>query len=226
VNKDYYKILGVEENSTAKEIKSAYRKLALKYHPDKNLGNKESESKFKEIGEAYGVLSDTEKRREYDFLKNGGAPSGLGEMFGGYGFPFGMGGRHPFEDIFGSFGRQREVQKPREPTVKMEFTLAELELGEVKRKFRVRRKIECKPCGSQGGEHVERCPHCDGLGKTVTTQSRGQMHIQNVSPCYICHGRGRVISGICHTCKGDGKVTIIETYDVDIKCSKRGDNER
>jgi len=210
--KDYYQILGVARNASQDEIKKAYRKLAMQYHPDRNPGNKEAEEKFKEITEAYEVLSDPEKRKLYD--QYGSAAFGQqGGFGGGAGFDFddifGSGG---FEDIFASFfgggtGRRgRRGNSNRGGDIRADLTLDLVDVLEEKTiKIKVRRKETCDVChgtGSRSGGQSTTCPTCGGSGAVRVAQ--GFFSISTTCP--QCHGTGRVISDPCPSCRGEGTV--------------------
>lgn len=229
--RDYYEVLGVEKSASEDEIKKAYRKIAIKYHPDRNPGDKEAEDKFKEAAEAYDVLHDPKKRQQYDqFGFDGPMGSGgfggfngasmnmddifsmFGDVFGGHGFGGGFGG-------FGGGGRGRS-QKMRggDLRLKVKLTLEEINKG-VTKKFKVRKDIECSHChgsGAEGGSGKETCPTCHGSGViTHTTQSIfGMMQTQGVCP--TCHGSGEVIKNKCHECGGTGVVKGEEVVEINI----------
>lgn len=206
--KDYYKILGVDKNASDEEIKRAYRRLARKYHPDLNPGNKEAEEKFKEINEAYSVLGDPEKRKQYD----------RGETFNFEGFDF---SRPDFADIFDFgfgdifsefFGRRRpSPARGSDILTKTEITLEEAYKG-VTKPVTVTRHINCSRCGGRGAESTEPCPTCKGSG-TLST-SRGFFTFKQTCP--TCKGAGERVSRICTECRGTGKFSSIETINVKI----------
>jgi molecular chaperone DnaJ len=223
--RDYYEVLGVQKNATEDEIKKAYRKIAIKYHPDRNPGDKEAEEKFKEAAEAYDVLHDPQKRQQYDqFGFNG--PMGGG--FGGFGGTsmnmddiFSM-----FGDIFGGHGFGGFGGGPRRPQqhrgsdlrLKVRLTLEEINKG-VTKKFKVRKDIPCQHChgsGAEAGSGTEQCPTCHGSGViTHTTQSIfGMMQTQGVCP--TCGGEGQVIKNKCHECGGEGIVKGEEVVEINI----------
>jgi molecular chaperone DnaJ len=217
--RDYYEILGVAKNASADEIKKSYRKLAMKFHPDKNPGDKAAEDKFKELGEAYEALSNEEKRAAYDryghaaFSGGGGGGGGGGfhdpmdifrQMFGG---AFGGGGGGGFEDFFGGGGGQRKSGKQRGSDLRydLELTLEEAAKG-VEKELLIEREALCEKCsgsGSKSGSGVKKCPTCGGRG--VVTRSAG-IFVQQ-SECPTCHGTGEVITDPCDACGGDGRVT-------------------
>ena len=229
--RDYYEVLGVEKNASEDEIKKAYRKIAIKYHPDRNPGNKEAEEKFKEAAEAYDVLHDPQKRQQYDqfgFAGQGGAGgfggfggasmnmddifSMFGDIFGGHAGGFGG---------FGGFGGgQRRPQQHRgsDLRLKVKLTLQEISTG-VTKKFKVRKDVVCQHChgsGSADGGASETCPTCHGSGViSHTTQSIfGMMQTQGVCP--TCNGEGKIIKNKCHECSGTGVVKGEEVVEINI----------
>ena len=215
--RDYYEVLGVEKGATAEEIKKAYRKSAMKYHPDRNPGDKEAEEKFKEVGEAYEVLSDDQKRARYDQFgfagvdPNYGAGAGGGNPFGG-GFG-GFGDFGDLGDIFGSFfggGRTQSRNAPRQGEsvgVRLELTFEEAAFG-CEKEVSVNRIENCDSCNGSGSADgaIENCRQCGGSGQVRTTQSFMGMSMQSTVACPACSGRGKLIKTPCNTCKGKGKV--------------------
>jgi len=213
--RDYYEVLGVEKGASAEEIKKAYRKSAMKYHPDRNPGDKEAEEKFKELGEAYEVLSDDEKRSRYDQFGHAGVDPnfGGGNPFGG-GFGGGFGG-FDFGDIFGEFfgggrSRQRNQNAPRRGEnvgARLELTFEEAAFGTEKEVSarRIENCGDCKGSGSADGQ-VETCSRCGGAGQVRITQSMMGMQVQSTTTCPQCAGRGKTVKKPCTTCKGKGKV--------------------
>ena len=223
--RDYYEVLGVEKGASEDEIKKAYRKIAIKYHPDRNPGDKEAEEKFKEAAEAYDVLHDPQKRQQYDqFGFNG--PMGGG--FGGFG-----GASMNMDDIFSMFGDifgghgfsgfgggQRRPQQHRgsDLRLKVRLTLEDISQG-VTKKFKVRKDIPCEHChgtGAEAGSVSDTCPTCHGSGViTHTTQSIfGMMQTQGVCP--TCGGEGKVIKNKCKDCGGEGIVKGEEVVEIKI----------
>ncbi len=214
--RDYYEILGVSKNATEAELKKAYRQMAMKYHPDKNPGDKASEDKFKEAAEAYDVLSDAQKRQRYDQF--GHAGMGAGSGFGGGGMNMDDIFSH-FGDIFGDmFGggyssrgggqRSRRVNKGSNLRVKVKLTLEEIANG-VEKKIKVNKYISCNDCsgtGAKGGSSYSTCSTCRGTGQVtrVTNTFLGQM--QTSSVCPHCGGEGQIITDKCNTCFGNGIV--------------------
>jgi molecular chaperone DnaJ len=225
--RDYYEILGVERNASEEEIKKAYRKLAMQYHPDRNKGDKDAEEKFKEVGEAYAVLSDTDKRARYD--RFGHAATGPGAGAGApWSFEFDLsdalrqfmeGG--VFSDFFG--GMRGE---PRGPTrmrgsdlqISLKLTLEEVATG-VSKKIKVHRYVACEECGGTGakrGTSRVSCPTCRGSGQVrqVSRSILGQF--VNITTCPQCHGQGTIVKDPCPVCHGDGRVRGESVVNVDI----------
>ena len=225
--RDYYEVLGVDKNASEDDIKKAYRRIAIKYHPDRNPGDKEAEEKFKEAAEAYDVLHDPQKRQQYDqFGFNG--PGGMGG-FGGFGGGFSMddifsmfgdvfGGRGGFGG-FGGFGGGHQATQHRgsDLRLKVRMSLQEVATG-VTKKFKVRKDITCNHCHGTGSEdgQTDSCPTCHGSGVvTRTTQSLfGMMQTQSVCP--TCQGEGRIIKNKCHECGGSGVVKGEEVVEIKI----------
>ena len=225
--RDYYEVLGVEKGASEDEIKKAYRKIAIKYHPDRNPGDKEAEEKFKEAAEAYDVLHDPQKRQRYDQFGFNGPIGGEGG-FGDFGATsmnmddiFSM-----FGDIFGGHGfggfggGQRRPQQHRgsDLRLKVKLTLEEINKG-VTKKFKVRKDVTCSHChgsGAEAGSDRQQCPTCHGTGViSHTTQSIfGMMQTQGVCP--TCGGEGTVIANKCHECHGEGVVKGDEVVEIKI----------
>jgi len=224
---DYYDILGISRNADQAEIKSAYRKLAIKYHPDKNPDNKEAEEKFKEAAEAYEVLSNAEKRQRYDqFGHAGGASGGFGgggmnmeDIFSQFGDIFGGGGS-PFESFFGGGGQRggRRVTKGSNLRIKVKLTLSEIAKG-AEKKIKVNKQVICSTCDGTGAKDkssFNTCRTCGGTGavRRVTNTILGQM--QTTSTCPTCNGEGVEISAKCTSCHGDGLMRGEETITINI----------
>ncbi len=224
--RDYYEVLGVEKGASAEDIKRAYRKSAMKYHPDRNPGDKEAEEKFKELGEAYEVLSDDDKRARYDQFGFAGVDPNYGAGQGG-GFGGGFGGFGDFGDlgdIFGSFfgggGRQSNQNAPRRGEnvgARLELTFEEAAFGcekEVSAQ-RIENCSACKGSGSADGT-VETCSQCRGTGQVRTVQNFMGMQMQSTATCPSCSGRGKIIKTPCTTCRGKGKVRRTQKVKVNI----------
>ena len=213
--RDYYEVLGVEKSASAEEIKKAYRKSAMKYHPDRNPGDKEAEEKFKELGEAYEVLSDDEKRSRYDQFGFAGVDPSYGGGQGGYGdFGGGFGGFGGFGDIFSEFfgggTSQRTRNGPRRGEdigVRIEVTFEEAAFGTEKEVsyYRIENCGKCDGTGSADGQ-VENCSRCGGSGQVRTTQNVMGMAFQSTSTCPQCNGRGKIIKNPCSVCRGKAKI--------------------
>ena len=223
--RDYYEVLGVSKNASDDEIKKAYKKMAIKYHPDRNPDDKEAEAKFKEAAEAYDVLRDPQKRARYDQFGpegvNGAGGFGgggmnmddifsmFGDIFGGHG---GFGG-------FGGGGRARKPQyRGGDLRLKVRMTLQEIATG-VTKKFKVKKKVACPHChgsGAEGSGATETCPTCHGNGFVVKTQQSifGMMQTQAVCP--TCGGEGTIIKNKCKECGGEGVVNGEEVIEVKI----------
>ena len=230
--RDYYEVLGVGKNATEDEIKKAYRKLAIKYHPDRNPDDAKAEEKFKEAAEAYDVLHDPQKRQAYDQFGFDG-PAGAGG-FGG----FGGGGGFSRDDIFSMFGdvfggrgggfggfggfgggrRQTTRHRGSDLRLKVRLTLQEVATG-VTKKFKVRKDIECSHChgsGAEAGSGTETCPHCHGSGVEIRRQQSIFGEVQTQTTCHVCNGEGTVIKNKCHECGGTGVVKGEEVVEIKI----------
>ena len=233
MKRDFYEILGVTKNASADEIKKAYRKVAMQFHPDRNPGDKPAEEKFKEAAEAYEILSDADKRAQYDRYghaglgNNGRGGFGAGgnmnmdDIFSQFGDVFG-------EDIFGSFfggggrrgggaGRSRGT-KGSNLRVKIKLTYEEIAKG-VTKNIKVKKYVGCSTCGGSGAKDkgsVQTCGTCGGSGQVrkVTNTFLGQM--QTVTTCPTCNGEGTTVTAKCTSCKGEGRVYGEETVNIDI----------
>ena len=214
--RDYYEVLGVEKGASAEEIKKAYRKSAMKYHPDRNPGDKEAEEKFKELGEAYEVLSDDEKRSRYDQFGFAGVDPNYGGGAGGYGGGFGgFGDFGDLGDIFGSFfgggtSRRSNQNAPRRGEnvgARLDLTFEEAAFG-CEKEVSAPRIENCSVCNGSGSADgtVETCSQCHGTGQVRTVQNFMGMQMQSTATCPMCSGRGKIIKTPCSTCKGKGKV--------------------
>ncbi len=215
--RDYYEVLGVEKNASADEIKRAYRKSAMKYHPDRNPGDKEAEEKFKELGEAYEVLSNDEKRSRYDQFGFAGVDPNYGAGQGGGAYGSGFGGFGDFGDIFGDLfggafggGRTANANGPRRGEnvgARLELTFEEAAFGCEKEvtAARIENCAVCSGSGSADGK-VDTCQQCRGTGQVRTVQNFMGMQMQSTAVCPQCNGKGKIIKNPCNTCRGKGKV--------------------
>ena len=230
--RDYYEVLGVSKTATDAEIKAAYKKMAIKYHPDRNPGNKEAEEKFKEAAEAYDVLRDPEKRQRYDQFGfagmngQGGFGGGAGmsmddifnmmnEAFGaGFGGSFGGG----FRDFFGG-GRSggRHMEKGADLRLKVRVNLSEVATG-VTKKFKINKYVTCPHCHGSGSEDgkKETCSKCNGSGTTYRTMSTMFGRMQTQTECEACGGTGSIIRSKCKQCSGQGIVKGEEIVEIKI----------
>ncbi|HNA93022.1 MAG TPA: molecular chaperone DnaJ, partial [Chitinophagaceae bacterium] len=230
--RDFYEILGVSKSASADEIKKAYRKVAMQYHPDRNPGDKAAEEKFKEAAEAYEILSDADKRAQYDRYGHAGVGNNGRGGFGG-------GGGMNMEDIFSQFGdvfgedffgnifgggqRGRSGQRSRGTRgsnlrVKLKLTYEEIAKG-VTKNIKVKKYVSCNTCGGSGAKDkgsVQTCGTCGGSGQVrkVTNTFLGQM--QTVTTCPTCNGEGSTVTAKCGSCKGEGRVYGEETVSIDI----------
>ena len=228
--RDYYEILGVEKTASEAEIKKAYRKLAIQYHPDKNPGDKEAEEKFKEAAEAYSVLSDKDKRARYDQFGHAGMGGAAGGGFSDFGdfdlndifssvFGHGFSGFGGFGG-FGGGGARSSQRKFRgsDLRVKVKLNLKDISTG-VEKKFKLKKYVVCNHChgsGAEGDGATETCPTCHGTGSVTRTQQSifGMMQTQSVCP--QCNGEGKIIKNKCKHCSGEGIVYGDEVVEVKI----------
>ena len=229
--RDYYEVLEVSKNASADEIKKAYRKIAIKYHPDRNPGDKEAEEKFKEAAEAYDVLHDPEKRQRYDqfgfeglsgqggFGGFSGGGFSMDDIFSMFGEVFGgRGGFSGFSGFGGGNGRQQARYRGSDLRLKVKLTLQEVATG-VTKKFKVRKDITCPDCqgsGAENGSAPETCPQCHGSGVTVKTVRTMLGMMQTQTECPNCHGEGTIIKNKCHHCGGSGIVKGDEIVEINI----------
>ena len=228
--RDYYEVLEVSKSASVDEIKKAYRKLAIKYHPDRNPGDAEAEAKFKEAAEAYDVLHDPQKRQQYDQFGfdapgggfGGGNPFGgaggfsmddifsmFGDVFGGHGGGFGG---------FGGSGQQAPKYRGSDLRLKVRLSLQEVATG-VTKKFKVRKDVTCEHChgtGAEGGSGTETCPNCHGSGVEIRTQQSMFGMIQTQTACHVCGGEGTIIKNKCTHCQGEGIVKGEEVVEINI----------
>lgn len=218
MEKNYYSILGLDKNATPEEIKKSYRKLAMEHHPDKNNGSAESEDKFKEIAEAYDVLSTPEKKSNYDRFGTAN-PGGAGNPFNGFngGNPFGGGFDMGdiFSDLFGNRGGRRRQTRGPDIKLRVSLTIDDI-LNGVTKKFKYNRQYTCDPCGGKGGTDITSCPGCGGSGVTEIVQNTPFGSIRQQVPCNRCSGSGQVVNNTCRTCSGTGTNLKEEIVDANI----------
>lgn len=226
--RDYYEILGVTKAASEEEIKKAYRKMAIKYHPDKNPGDKEAEDKFKEAAEAYEVLSNAEKKAQYDkyghqAFQNGGFGGAGGpnmdDIFSQFGDIFGEGS--PFEGFFGgnrrSGGAQR-ANRGQSIRVKVKMSLEDIVKG-VEKKIKVKKYVACQPCRGTGAKDAgayQTCSTCNGSGSIRRVQQTILGQMATTSTCPACNGEGRMVTNKCTSCAGEGRVFAEDTIALNI----------
>lgn len=232
--RDYYEVLGVNRNASVDEIKKAYRKLALKYHPDRNPEDKEAEEKFKEATEAYEVLRDQEKRARYDQFGHAGMSGAGAGGFDGFAGGFDLsdalrafmrdfGGFGGFDDFFGAGTRSRRrggrtALRGNDLQVRVRLTLKDVAEG-VKKKIRVHRMIPCNQCngtGSKQGSSKETCPSCRGTGEIRQTSRSFFGQFVNITTCPTCRGEGSIIKEPCTQCEGQGRTKGSKSVEVKI----------
>ena len=226
--RDYYEVLGLNKGADETSIKKAYRALAKKYHPDMNPGNADAEQKFKEVNEAYSVLSDPDKKAKYDQFGHAAFDQGAGG-YGGYG---GFSDFGDIGDIFSSFfgggfgggfggsssSRRNAPQRGEDIGVHIALTFEEAVFG-VKKEIKYKRIQKCDECHGSGaakGTHAETCSYCNGSGQRRVMQRMGGMQFQTTVTCDNCRGTGKIIKNPCSNCSGTGYVRIMKTLEVDI----------
>lgn len=232
--RDFYEILGVDKNADATEIKKAYRKTAMKFHPDRNPDNKEAEEKFKEAAEAYEVLSDGDKKARYDRYGHAGVDPNQGggggfrggmtmdDIFSQFGDVFGEGGS-PFDSFFGGGQRSRgggarTGQKGSNLRIKVALSLEEIESG-VTKKIKVKKQKSCDLCDGSGAKDkssVKSCGTCGGSGYVRQVKSTFLGQMQTTSACPTCGGAGTQVTAKCGKCKGEGRMLGEETIEIEI----------
>jgi molecular chaperone DnaJ len=213
--RDYYEILGLSRDASATDIKTAYRKLAMEYHPDRNKGDKEAEEKFKEVAEAYEALSDPNKRQMYDRFGHDGVRGATGG--GGFHDPFDIfrdvfGGSFGsiFDDLFGGradFGGRRARARGKDLQIKLKLSLEEIATG-VKKKIKINKLVNCKTChgtGQKSGNQPGDCPQCHGSGEIHQVSQSLFGRMVNVTSCPRCRGEGKIVTNPCETCHGEGR---------------------
>ena len=229
--RDFYEILGVSKTSDEKEIKKAYRKVAMKYHPDRNPDNKEAEEKFKEAAEAYEVLSDGDKRARYDRFGHDGVNSQFGggrggatmeDIFSQFGDVFGGGGS-PFDSFFGGSsggGRTRSNSSQRGSNLRIKAALSLEEIANgVSKKIKVKKQISCETCSGSGAKDsssVKTCETCNGSGYVRQVKQTFLGAMQTTTTCPRCGGSGKTVTANCNTCKGSGRKMDEEIVQIDI----------
>lgn len=241
--RDYYEVLGLNKGASDEEIKKAFRKMAMKYHPDKNPGDKKAEEAFKEVNEAYSILSDPEKKQRYDQFGHAGVDPNAG--FGGTGGFGGAGGFGGFEDIFsqmfggggfsgsssggfggfGGFGGRPGPRRGRDLQKAITITFDEAAHG-VEKEISLNKYVVCPTCNGEGNEpgtSKVKCDKCNGTGQVTKTQNTMFGRFQTTGPCSECGGTGEKIETSCHECNGSGKVR--KTVKLNVKIPKGVDND-
>ncbi|HEX9974451.1 MAG TPA: molecular chaperone DnaJ [bacterium] len=223
---DYYDVLGLSRNADTNDIKKAYRKLAMQYHPDKNPEDKQAEEQFKIVSEAYEILKDPEKRRRYDQFGQAGMKGGF-EGFGGFDFDLGdalrtfMSAGFGFGDLFGSAGQKgsrRTRTRGSDLQIHLELTLEEIATG-VNKKLKLKRYVKCDSCGGNGlkkGSSAATCSLCHGSGEIRQSSRTIFGQFINVTTCAQCNGEGKIIKDPCPKCSGDGRVRTESSINVTI----------
>lgn len=234
--RDYYEVLGLSKSASVDEIKKAYRKLAKQYHPDLNPGDKSAEAKFKEVNEAYEVLSDSDKKAKYDQFGHAGVDPNFGASAGYSGNPFGQ--DIDLGDIFGSFfgggfsggfsGRKANPNAPRrgsdtEAVVNITFDEAAKGCKKQVSYQNIETCSECKGSGAESGSSPKTCPTCNGTGQVRINQRTPFGTIQTTRTCDRCHGRGKVIEKPCKKCNGNGRVRVKKTIEINIPAGIKDD---
>ncbi|MGL4606330.1 MAG: molecular chaperone DnaJ [Eubacteriaceae bacterium] len=227
--RDYYEVLGVSKGASPEEIKKAYRKKAMEFHPDKNPGDSVAEEKFKEANEAYEILSDADKKAAYDQFGHAGVDGSAGGGYGGFSGGFSGGGFEDiFSDIFSAFGggggfggssRGRgRSNRGSDMKISINLTFREAVFG-VDKKIKIKRKEECPEChgsGAEKGSDTKTCDQCGGSGQVYVRQQTPFGTVQQVKECDKCHGEGTIIEKPCHHCHGSGVETKERTISIKI----------
>jgi len=230
--RDYYEVLGVSKSASTDEIKKAYRKVAMQYHPDRNPGDKAAEEKFKEAAEAYEILSDADKKAQYDRYGHagvsgngrggfgGGAGMNMDDIFSQFGDIFG-------EDVFGSFfggqrrgggGQRSRGVRGSNLRVKLKLTYEEIAKG-VTKNIKVKKYVVCSTCSGSGAKDknsVQTCSTCNGSGQVRRVQNTFLGQMQTVTTCPTCNGEGTTVTAKCSSCKGEGRIYAEETISIDV----------
>jgi molecular chaperone DnaJ len=228
--RDYYDVLGVERGATEEEIKKAYRKKAMQYHPDRNPGDPQAEENFKQATEAYEVLHDRDKRARYDQYGHAGVDGGVGPGAGGFGAGFDLSDAlrafmrdfGSFDDLFGfpqaREARGRSARQGQDLQLRIGLGLEEISRG-VTKKIKLKRLNRCETCNGSGarpGSRAATCPECQGSGQVRHVQRSFLGQFVSVAPCQRCGGEGQVVSDPCTACRGEGRVEATETISVDV----------
>lgn len=226
--RDYYEVLGVNRSASKEEIRKAYRKLAMQYHPDRNPDDQTAEAKFKEAAEAYEVLNNDEKKARYDRFGHDGVKSGFGsqgftdinDIFSHFSDIFS--GGSIFDDFFGTGQRTRRRRTGGAPgsdlKVTLKLTLEEIAEG-VSKKIKLKKLVKCSTCsgtGAEGGTSTKTCPVCQGSGEVRTVSRSVFGQFVNIQPCNNCNGEGTVIDNPCKTCRGDGRIQEETTVNINV----------
>ncbi|MBN2008649.1 molecular chaperone DnaJ [candidate division KSB1 bacterium] len=225
MKRDYYEVLGISRDANDNEIKKAYRKLAMEFHPDRNPGNKEAEEKFKEASEAYEVLKDAQKRQRYDRFGHQDAGAGHGGFSGGFDFDLSDALRTFmsegfFGDFFGGSSRSRGPRQQRgaDLQLRLKLTLEEIATG-VEKKLKLKRYVRCDECdgsGAQRGTSTITCPYCKGAGEIRQASRSIFGQFVNITTCSHCGGQGQIVAEPCVVCNGDGRVKGERSINVKI----------
>ena len=225
-NKNYYDILGVSKDASDKDIKSKYRDLSKKYHPDRQNGKsdkekQEAENKFKEINEAYSVLSDAEKRKNYDTFgsPDGNPMGGFGDMFSGFGDMFNF----DFSDLFGggrshkkSSQRSEQVHPGESYNINVGLSIEDIYNGIQNKQFEIEVNRRCSSCNGTGGSGAEKCPHCNGTGMKREVKQTAFGRMENMTYCWECNGTGQRVKNKCTKCNGSGFEKYIEKLTLNV----------
>jgi len=210
MSKDYYKILEIDKSAELDEIKKSYRKLAMKYHPDKNNGDIECEDKFKECAEAFDILSDPKKRQEYDTYgqvgnSNGGSPfdMDMNDIFSKFG------------DFFGFNSSRKQVRKGTDIRVRVSLTIENIIKG-IDKKVKYVRQVNCNSCNGYGGKDITSCTGCNGSGQRRVVQNTPFGSMQQIITCNFCQGKGQFVKTPCNSCRGIGTTPKEEIVDIQI----------